>query len=102
MRMFVIPFLLTALAQPAWAQQPPPVTDPMDTPNAEKSAESEVLMKLQEVQKKLEQGGFKDVQIIPQAVLVRAKDKDNKPVMMLIDTETMVAIQLTGPAPPET
>jgi parvulin-like peptidyl-prolyl isomerase len=101
MRILAIPLLLAALAQPAWAQQQPTVADPTAVPNAERSFESERLMKLQDIQKKLEQAGFKDVEIIPEAVLVRAK-KDDKSVMMIIDAETMTAIQLTGPSPSET
>jgi hypothetical protein len=100
MRTFVA-FLLAALAQPALAQSGKVKTDPMTEPNAEMSAESEVIMKLQEFTKKLEEAGFKDI-LLSQGLILQAKDKFDKPILMLLDPETMVGIQLNGQPESET
>jgi hypothetical protein len=94
MRPLIVAVISAALAQTAWAQPSNVKTDPLAEPNAQMSAEAEVLMKLDEFAKKLEDAGFKEIQIVPQAVLVRAKDKFDKPVMMLVNTDTMVGVQL--------
>jgi hypothetical protein len=101
MRALVISFLLVGLV-PAVAQQSNVKLDPLASPNAERSAESETLLKLQEIQKRLKQLGFKQVEVVPQAVLIRAIGGDDKPVMMIVDTDAMVAIQLTAPPQDET
>ena len=100
MRMLAIPFLLTLLPSQRGpsSSQTPPIQRPCERG---KDFKSELLMTLQDIQKKLEQAGFKEVVVIPEAVLVRAK-KDDKSVMMIIDPVTMTAIQLTGPSPSET
>jgi hypothetical protein len=102
MRAFVFAVMLAALAQGALAQDRKVRSDPLATPNAEMSAQVEALLKLQAFTKKLEEAGFKDVQIVPQAVLVHAKDKSDKPVMMIVDTLSMVAVQLQPPTESET
>jgi|SRR5215203_961145 len=94
MRTFAVAVLLVALVKGASAQQDNVKHDPMAEPNAEKSAESEVLMMLDEFTKKLEDAGFKEVTVAPQFVLVQAKDKFDQPVTMIVNTETMVAAQL--------
>jgi hypothetical protein len=94
MRPLIVAVISAALAQAASAQPSMVKADPLAEPNAQMNAEMEVLMKLHEFAKKLEDAGFKEIQILPQAVLVRAKNKSDKPVMMLVDTDTMVGIQL--------
>jgi hypothetical protein len=94
MRLLIVAVISAALAQAAWAKPNKIKADPLAEPNAQMSAEMEVLMKLQQFAKKLEDAGFKEIQILPQAVLVQAKDKFDKPVMVLINTDTMVGIQL--------
>jgi hypothetical protein len=94
MRLLIVAVISAALAQAAWARPDKVKTDPLAEPNAQMSAEAEVLMKLEEFAKKLEDAGFKEIQIVSQAVLFRAKDKFDKPVMMLVNTDTMVGVQL--------
>jgi len=101
MRTFIAAFLFVALAQPSTAQPGKAKTDPMAEPNAEMSAEAEVIMKLQEFAKKLEEAGFKDIQL-SQGLILQAKDKFDKPVLMLLDPETMVGIQLKAQPESET
>ena len=101
MRTFIAVFLFAALAQPSVAQPGKAKADPMAEPNAEMSAEAEVIMKLQEFTKKLEEAGFKDIQL-SQGLILQAKDKFDKPILMLLDPETMVGIQLKAQPESET
>jgi hypothetical protein len=49
------------------------------------------------VKNNLEQAGFTNVQIMPSSFLVRAKDKEGNPVMMVINPDSVTAItELTG------
>ena len=101
MRTVMAVFLFAALGQPSMAQPGKLKVDPMTEPNAEMSAEAEVIMQLQEFTKKLEEAGFKDVQL-SQGFIVQAKDRFDKPILMLVDPETMVAIQLKSQPDSET
>ena len=102
MRALIFAVILAAIAQGAWAQEKTVKNDPMTVPNAEMSAEAELLMNLQEFTKKLEEAGFKEIQIVPQAILIQAKDKFDKPILMLFNPETNLAVQLQGPSETET
>jgi hypothetical protein len=102
MRVFMIAVILAAITQGTWAQEKTVTTDPMAVPNAEMSAEAELLMNLQEFAKTLEEAGFKEIQIVPQAILIQAKDKFDKPILMLFNPETNLAVQLQGPSETET
>jgi hypothetical protein len=44
----------------------------------------------------LEQSGFKDVKIMPESFLVRAKDKDGHPVMMIVNPDSLTAVTALG------
>jgi hypothetical protein len=46
----------------------------------------------QQIRDKLEAEGFKDVQVRPSAFLVSAKDKNDKPVVMLIGPNSMTVL----------
>ena len=87
MRTFIAAFLFVALAQPSVAQPGKAKADPMTEPHAEMSTEAEVVMKLQEFTKKLEEAGFKDISLA-QGLILQAKDKFDKPILMLVDPET--------------
>jgi hypothetical protein len=101
----VAPLLL--LAGPALAQSPSPspsTTTPSNqsqtnTPGAQSQANksSQANQKSpqqvrQQVQKNLQQAGFSDIQIMPSSFLVRAKDKDGNPVMMVINPDSVTAV----------
>jgi hypothetical protein len=95
MRAFaVLAILITVLVHGTAAQSEGVNADPMDVPDAENSAESEGLMTLQEFAQHLETAGYSDVTIIPQTGVVQAKDKVGNPIKMILNTETMVAVQL--------
>ncbi len=44
----------------------------------------------------LEQSGFSDVKIMPKSFLVRAKDKDGHPVMMIVNPDSLTAVTALG------
>jgi hypothetical protein len=44
----------------------------------------------------LAQAGFTDIHVMPQSFLVRAKDQDGNPVMMIINPDSMTAVTALG------
>ena len=44
----------------------------------------------------LAQAGFTDIHVMPQSFLVRAKDQDGNPVMMIINPNSMTAVTALG------
>ena len=63
--------------------------------NAEKSAEAEALMRLQDVQNRLEAAGYKDIQLETDVLVVRARDKSsNEPVVLLVDPDTLANLPI--------
>jgi hypothetical protein len=78
-----LPFVLTtaALAQNAAPNQQ----------QAPQNAQSPQMIQ-QKVQKNLQEAGFTDIKIMPSSFLVRAKDKDGNPVMMVINPDSITAV----------
>ena len=50
----------------------------------------------QKVKQDLEQAGFTNVQVMPESFLVRAKDKEGRPVMMVINPDSITAVTEVG------
>jgi hypothetical protein len=48
------------------------------------------------IQKNLQAAGFTDIRIMPSSFLVRAKDRDGNPVMMIINPDSITAVTV-GP-----
>ncbi len=48
----------------------------------------------QKVRQNLEQAGFTDIQLMPSSFLVRAKDRDGNPVMMVINPDSIAAVTI--------
>jgi hypothetical protein len=46
----------------------------------------------QQVRKNLEDAGYSDVQLMPSSFLVKAKDKDGNPVMMVISPDSVTVV----------
>lgn len=91
----VAAMLLATLAQSAPAAQRKVAADPLVNPStAETNPGSTILMGLQELESTLRASGFKDVQVMPEAILVQAKTRFDKPVVLIVDTKTMTAVQL--------
>jgi hypothetical protein len=78
-----LPFVLTtaALAQNAAPSQQ----------QAPQNAQNPQMIQ-QKVQKNLQEAGFTDIKIMPSSFLVRAKDKDGNPVMMVINPDSITAV----------
>jgi glucose/arabinose dehydrogenase len=94
MRALILAAMLAVCLQGAWAQEAKVKTDPSAAPETQMKTEAEAGIRLQAIAKKLEEAGFKDIQVVPQAILVQATDGSGKPVVMIVDTLSMVAIEL--------
>lgn len=54
----------------------------------------------QKLRSNLEQAGFKEVRVLPESFLVRAKDKDGHPVMMIVNPDSVTEVtQMSGANP---
>lgn len=51
----------------------------------------------QDVENNLKSAGFTDIKIMPESFLVRAKDKSGNPVMMVINPDSITAVEVSGP-----
>ncbi len=51
---------------------------------------------VQRIRRNLEQAGFTDIQLMPSSFLVRAKDKDGNPMMMVINPDSVTAVSEIG------
>jgi hypothetical protein len=84
----VVPLLATAaIAQTSSTTQPssPNQKSTQNTPQNPQAVQ-------QQVRKNLEQAGFTDIRMMPSSFLVRAKDKDGNPVMMVINPDSITAV----------
>jgi len=82
-----------ALSSPAFAQSssPTPSTQPETSAQSQSKPQSSASIR-QQVKRNLEQAGFTDVRVMPESFLVRAKDKDGNPVMMVINPDSFTAV----------
>ena len=71
----------------AFAQTPSPDTGPSIATAPDNGQDLQ-----QQIRDRLSAEGFKDVQVKPTAFLVRARDKNNKPVVMLIGPNSMTIL----------
>ena len=80
----------SARGEPPNAASPQPPAH-LNTPQAAKSTE--------ELKKKVEEVGFKDVEVVPRMFVVLAKKPDGQGVSMIVDADTLQALQLGGDGP---
>ena len=86
------------LAHTAFAQNPPSdgnqAAGPEDEPNTTQVQQSRI-------ERILQGAGFTDIEMMPTTFLVRAKNQDGKPVLMVVDPISMTAsvIENSGSAP---
>lgn len=71
-------------------------------PDAGPTAEAKEQLKVKLIQQRLEAAGFVDVHISPQVHVVQAKDKDGKQIVLVVESQTMVAVPLKIPVEPST
>ena len=60
-------------------------------------AEATKQLTIKLIQKQMEAAGFADVQVSPEVHVVKAKDKDGKQIVLVVDPRTMNAIPLVLP-----
>ena len=110
MRYIAATALMLVAAQFASARGEPPNATASQPPPAAAGPDQSAAKSTEELKKKVEEVGFKDVQIMPHMFVVMAKNPDGKNVSMIVDAETLQALQLggdaadqddDGPAPPD-
>jgi len=98
----LLPFFIaaTAFAQTPPAQQSPspaPQQSPSAAPQQQQGGQnaSQNAAQIQDhVRKNLEQAGFTDIKMMPSSFLVRAKDREGNPVMMVINPDSIASVTL--------
>jgi hypothetical protein len=93
MRTSIFVALIAAFIQTAAAQEANKPTAPDEGQVAE--ATRQLTIKL--IQKQLEAAGFADVHVSPEVHVVKAKNKDGKQIVLVVDPRTMLAIPLMPP-----
>jgi hypothetical protein len=53
---------------------------------------------LRELERQVERSGFRNATVMPKVFLVRVEDDDGKPVMLLVNSDTLQAMILEGAA----
>jgi hypothetical protein len=86
------------LAQPTMAQNPTPGANPPVAPKARPGTTQDQSQQSirSKIQQNLQAAGFTDIKIMPSSFLVRAKDRDGNPMMMVINPDSVTAITETG------
>jgi hypothetical protein len=84
--LIILTMLPLVTAIPAQAQ------DAATTLNQAQSSPGDAQTIQQQVQNKLQEAGFTDIQIMPSSFLVRAKDKAGNPVMMVISPDSVTTV----------
>ncbi len=69
---------------------------PPSNVSAERLGAAGAATSAEELKKKVEKVGFKDVEIVPQMFVVLAKKPDGRGVSMIVDAQTLQALQLGG------
>jgi hypothetical protein len=49
-----------------------------------------------QIKSNLEQAGFKNIKLVPSAFIVRAEDKDNNPVVMVVNPGAIMSVSTKG------
>ena len=50
----------------------------------------------QQLEDNLSKAGFTDIKIMPESFLIRAKDKNGNPMMMVVNPDSMTAVEAVG------
>ena len=88
--------LAASFALPAAAQSNNSASN--GTSSSSTSSQSNVAVQ-QKIKSDLQQQGFTQVQVMPESFLVRAHDKQNRPVLMVINPDSVTAVTQVA-APP--
>ena len=89
------------LTQAPWAQNPPSASNPV---SGAEPAQNTTQVQQAKIERTLQGAGFTDIEMMPTAFLVRAKNPDGKPVLMVVDPTSMTAsiIENGQSIPPDT
>ena len=89
--------LALAFALPAAAQSTQPHSGSASSSGQQSGTSGQNTVNIrQHVTQDLQQAGFTNVQVMPESFLVRAKDKQGRPVMMVINPDSVTTITETG------
>jgi len=98
MRRCVAALLICLLVPNAWAYSGVAEEDVRSEPKAQPNRESDQTQALRDVVKQLRAARYKDIEIVPQVFVARAKSPSGEEVTIFIDVETMRAMELgSGP-----
>lgn len=98
MRRYLAAVLVCSLAPNAWAYSGSTTEEAVrKAPQAPASRESDHAAVLRDVVKQLKAARYKDIEIVPQVFVARAKNQSGEEVTIFIDVETMRAVELGKP-----
>jgi hypothetical protein len=86
----VIAVTTLMIAPAAFAQSASPSSTPASGPQ-QSSTQNQAPIGTQ-IQKNLQTAGFTNIQVMPSSFLVRAKDQDGNPVMMVVNPDSVTAV----------
>lgn len=81
----------------------PQNTQPQTTSNPQQASQStpqDTAKIVQQIKTNLQQAGFKDIRLVPSSFMVRAEDKNNNPVMMVINPDSITEVTESGNGTP--
>ena len=97
---FLIAAATLMVAPAAFAQSANPSSTPPSGSGPQQSSMQNQAPIRTQIQKNLQSAGFTNIQVLPSSFLVRAKDQDGNPVMMVVNPDSVTAItdveQVTG------
>jgi hypothetical protein len=92
-----IAFVLVAAQFASARSEPPNAAGAQPSPGT--GVERRAAANPDELKKRVEEVGFKDVEVVPQMFVVVAKKPDGRGVSMIVDAETLQALQLGDDGP---
>ncbi len=97
MRYLAATAVMLFAAQFASARGEPPNAAAPQPPSV--SANPQPAKTTEELKKRVEEVGFKDVEVVPRMFVVLAKKPDGQSVSMIVDADTLQALQLGADGP---
>jgi hypothetical protein len=98
MRPYAAALLVCLVAPSAWANPGLATEEDMRRePKAPSSREAEQAPALRDIVKQLRAARYKDIEIVPQVFVARAKNPSGEDVTIFIDVDTMRAVELGKP-----
>ena len=89
---FLIAAAMLMLTPAAFAQSANPSSAPASGSGAAQSPTQNKAPIGPQIRKNLQSAGFTNIQVMPSSFLIRAKDQDGNPVMMVVNPDSVTAI----------